>query len=502
MRNFSKNLASIMLFMGLLFTQFAQLTQGQENRREYWENILRSKKQQKKSHNVEKNISPNIKLIMPSGAFPVWSSVTNKITFTKKVKYKYEVFIMDPDGSNVKCLTCNKPALKNCGHRGQSYWHPTGKYIVFSAENAKYPRQGLGIPHRPGLGRNFNVWIMTADGEKFWQLTDYPENWGVIETKFSHDGTKIYWNEEFSMEKYPRGKPEDPIPHPGSYWSRKNIKYRKGEEICVWRVVYADITFGPQGPEISNIRKINPPDGFTLIEANGFTPDDKGLIYCYDNLQETKGRCFWGELYTTDLEGKNLKRLTFTPWKHDEDPVYSPDGRKIVYKEATKGKGMPEDGMEMFIMDADGRNRIQLTHFSDPVYPEYREDWLQIVEIDWSPDGKKIIFGNARGDKNAPKVDINSDLYLLTIPEEYLKLIPDEDVTIPHEVVGLVVKKGMSLVKAWRAYLGMTQTEVAKKAGISQAALSQIEKSENKLRTATLEKLARVMDLSVEQLKD
>ena len=60
----------------------------------------------------------------------------------------------------------------------------------------------------------------------------------------------------------------------------------------------------------------------------------------------------------------------------------------------------------------------------------------------------------------------------------------------------------MSLVKAWRAYLDMTQTEVAKKSGISQAALSQMEKSENKLRTATLEKLARVMDLSVEQLKD
>jgi len=48
----------------------------------------------------------------------------------------------------------------------------------------------------------------------------------------------------------------------------------------------------------------------------------------------------------------------------------------------------------------------------------------------------------------------------------------------------------------------MTQAEVAKKACISQAALSQMEKSENKLRTATLEKLARVMDLSVEQLKD
>ena len=65
-----------------------------------------------------------------------------------------------------------------------------------------------------------------------------------------------------------------------------------------------------------------------------------------------------------------------------------------------------------------------------------------------------------------------------------------------------IIKKGMNLVKAWRVHLGMTQAEVAEKAAISQAALSQMEKSENKLRTATLEKLAGAIGLSVEQLRD
>ncbi len=87
--------------------------------------------------------------------------------------------------------------------------------------------------------------------------------------------------------------------------------------------------------------------------------------------------------------------------------------------------------------------------------------------------------------------------------EEYLKLLPSsEDAAIPHEVVGLVVKKDMNLVKAWRTHLGMTQAEIAEKAGITQAALSQMEKVENKLRTGTLEKLAAAMGISVEQLKD
>jgi len=87
--------------------------------------------------------------------------------------------------------------------------------------------------------------------------------------------------------------------------------------------------------------------------------------------------------------------------------------------------------------------------------------------------------------------------------EEYLKLLPqDQGITVPHEVVGLVIKREMNLLKAWRTHLGLTQKQVAKRAGISQAALSQMEKSTNELRTKTLEKLARAMDLSMDQLQD
>lgn len=104
---------------------------------------------------------------------------------------------------------------------------------------------------------------------------------------------------------------------------------------------------------------------------------------------------------------------------------------------------------------------------------------------------------------NIQYIEQNGKPVFAVIPyDEYLKLIPSEDVTIPHEVVGLVIKKGMNLVKAWRKYLGLTQSDIAKKAGITQAALSQMEKTENTLRTATLEKLAKAMNLTVEQLKD
>ena len=70
---------------------------------------------------------------------------------------------------------------------------------------------------------------------------------------------------------------------------------------------------------------------------------------------------------------------------------------------------------------------------------------------------------------------------LVVIPfDEYIRLFPTtprvpEGDAIPHEVVGLTIKKGYTLVRAWREYLGLTQKDVAKRMGITQAALSQME---------------------------
>ena len=138
------------------------------------------------------------------GSYPKWSKTKKLIAFNKVVNDKFEIFTMKPDGSDEKCLTSNKPIFSN-GNRGQPYWHPNGEYIVFTAENINHKRtaMGLGLAEMPGIGRNHNVCIMKSDGSKFWQITDYPENWGAFRPSFSHNGKMLYWNEEYSMEKYP-----------------------------------------------------------------------------------------------------------------------------------------------------------------------------------------------------------------------------------------------------------------------------------------------------------
>ncbi len=87
--------------------------------------------------------------------------------------------------------------------------------------------------------------------------------------------------------------------------------------------------------------------------------------------------------------------------------------------------------------------------------------------------------------------------------DDYVQLVSfNDDEYIPHEVVGLMVKNGYNTVKAWRVHLGLTQKEVARKAGITQSALSQMESSDNEMRTSTLEKLAVALGVSVSQLED
>lgn len=75
-----------------------------------------------------------------------------------------------------------------------------------------------------------------------------------------------------------------------------------------------------------------------------------------------------------------------------------------------------------------------------------------------------------------------------------------EELTIPHEVIKIIAHNGVTPIQAWREYLNLTQTEVAEKMGISQAAYSQMEAAK-KPRKITLQKIAEAMNIDYLQLK-
>lgn len=70
---------------------------------------------------------------------------------------------------------------------------------------------------------------------------------------------------------------------------------------------------------------------------------------------------------------------------------------------------------------------------------------------------------------------------------------------VPSAVVDAVFDNNISALKAWREHLELTQSEVAKRAGMTQSAYSQHENAD-KLRKPTREKLAKALGLTAEQL--
>jgi DNA-binding XRE family transcriptional regulator len=103
------------------------------------------------------------------------------------------------------------------------------------------------------------------------------------------------------------------------------------------------------------------------------------------------------------------------------------------------------------------------------------------------------------------KAPDGSPLYVLIPWEEYEEKFegrPDEEVFLPHEVVVLHVQGEMTLIRAWREHLGLTQREVAKSMGISQAAYAKMEAPGSTPRVATLKKIAAAMGVEWEQLRE
>lgn len=119
------------------------------------------------------------------------------------------------------------------------------------------------------------------------------------------------------------------------------------------------------------------------------------------------------EIYTMKLDGSKQTRLTFEKG-YDGGAFFSPDGTKIVFrasrpktkKELADYDSLVKDGLfrptilEIYIMDADGKNIKQITNFGKASFAPF-----------FHPKGKKIIFSSNVNSKTGR----NFDLYMINI---------------------------------------------------------------------------------------
>jgi len=72
---------------------------------------------------------------------------------------------------------------------------------------------------------------------------------------------------------------------------------------------------------------------------------------------------------------------------------------------------------------------------------------------------------------------------------------------IPHEVVELVIKQNLPLIKAWRLFKGLSVEEVAAMSDLRDYEVMQLESADN-YASFLLEKMAVAMGLNIDQVVD
>jgi Tol biopolymer transport system component len=247
------------------------------------------------------------------GEAPVWSPDRSKIAF----RWGRELLVMNADGSGRTQLTTGHGTLTD---KIRDYrWSPDGSIIAFEADTVEDWRTCC----RP------QIWLVHADGSG---LRLFADGWSP---SWSPDGRRIAFNNAHSQIL----------------------------------VLNADGT-GPKQLTNQPIGAVHP----------SWSPD--GGSIAFEIYADERGR---NEIAVMNTDGGDLRNLTQGRGYYDQNPTWSPDGRQIVFQTAERGD---DPDFEIGIMNRDGTGRANLTN--DPLWSD--------LGPTWSPDGRKIAFSKVFDD--------------------------------------------------------------------------------------------------------
>ena len=103
-----------------------------------------------------------------------------------------------------------------------------------------------------------------------------------------------------------------------------------------------------------------------------------------------------GQIYTMDANGANQTRMTNNSHA-DYEPALSPNAKKIVFVSNRQGRA------EIFEMNADGSDVRQLTNGGDD----------PASQPSFSPDGKQIVFTRNRGSRQGEREVHQHEIYVM-----------------------------------------------------------------------------------------
>jgi len=183
----------------------------------------------------------------------------------------------------------------------------------------------------------------------------------------------------------------------------------------VW-AVYPTFDIFTARPDGSDLKQLTTTPGYDAETT--ITLDGKKLVF-------TSMRDGDLDIYTMDADGKHVRRLT-SELGYDGGPFWSYDGKQIVYRanhpqtekeksdylDLLKHNLIRPTTLEIWVMNADGSHKLQVTHNGKANFGPY-----------FFPDGRRIIFASNMDDPKGR----NFDLYKINVDGTGLERITFND---------------------------------------------------------------------------
>lgn len=255
-----------------------------------------------------------------AGGWAVWSPNGKRLAFQSDFqggpanhtpKHSTNLFVMNPDGSNVKRLTDSKRVS------GDAAWSPSGRLIAFDSDR--------------GSRRRFSaIYVMHANGRKLRRVTRPKHPFSDYKPRFSPDGTHLLFTRA------------------------------RGTAVTAPAALFTARLDG------SDLRQLTPYS--PRVDDADWSPNGDWIVFeAYSNGEP------YGDIFVIRATGGSPVNLTRDSYGQ-ADPVWSPDGHKILFLDNNYVNGVGRTGLATMSPNGSDRRFISSKNLE-----AHQADWESIA---------------------------------------------------------------------------------------------------------------------------